>query len=176
MSTPASATTPQHTIWTHWVDSQHPLGTEVQDEGDMYPQDNGETLEYGAMVNPESGKVEKYEECWFDVNLDELKGEGRRFGWVLKSESEGWRGMVVRIGDYVQGVAKKGEKVGAERWEWKGGKWVSVVSVGDLDIPLGGVFKEEGGFEVGRLVTGKATSESNEDEERVWKVVEAFQW
>jgi len=39
----------------------------VKDEGDMYPQDNGEVLEYGAMVNPEKGVIEKYQEYWVDL-------------------------------------------------------------------------------------------------------------
>jgi hypothetical protein len=71
-------------VWEHWVDSKVTNAEEVKDEGDMFLQDNGEVLESGNMVNPETGKVEKYEECWVDLDL-----QGGESG--MGAQDGGWR-------------------------------------------------------------------------------------
>ena len=114
---------------------------EVKDEGDMYPQDNGEVLEYGAMVNPEKGIVEKYEECWVDLEPKRVGTEERLKCWALKMEEKGEegevvRGMIVRIGEYIQGVVRRGGEVAVGRWVWSEGKdWERLVGIGKLDVP-----------------------------------------
>jgi hypothetical protein len=86
LSTPSSDTKPAHTIWTHWVDSKSI--EEVRDEGDMHPQPNGEVLEYGEMVNPVKDKVEKYEECWVDLEPRVVGDEGVKRSWVIRTEGK----------------------------------------------------------------------------------------
>src|ERR1700712_1231817 len=57
-----------HSKWRHWVDCRNPDADGVVDEGDMYPQTDGRTLEKGCMVNPATGKLTDYEEVWKDLD------------------------------------------------------------------------------------------------------------
>ncbi|KAI0128601.1 hypothetical protein BJ170DRAFT_594436 [Xylariales sp. AK1849] len=135
------ASEPPHAVFEHWVDSRHADAERVRDEGDMYPGEReGEEVERGAMVNPATGAVEAYEECWVD-GLAESRAAAARDaggmdgGWVLRWESEAGRGMMVRIGALVQGVLRVGGEVGVGRW--KGGEgpggWEGVAEVGAHD-------------------------------------------
>jgi Protein HRI1 len=51
-TSPATDSKPEHTVWTHWVDSTTPDGEAVKDEGDMITLESGELVERGQMVNP----------------------------------------------------------------------------------------------------------------------------
>ncbi|PBP19817.1 hypothetical protein BUE80_DR009293 [Diplocarpon rosae] len=129
---------PAHTVWTHWVDNK--TTEEVKDEGDMYPQPNGETMEYGSMINPKTGREEKYEECWVDIEAGTVYGEERRRSWVLKTEDQGRgaRGMVARIGRYVQAVVRREGEFSVGRWVWSAGQgWEVVVEIGRTALPSG---------------------------------------
>lgn len=147
----------------------------MQDEGDMYPQPNGEVMEYGIMVNPASGKEEKYTECWVDLDIESLDGESRKRGWVLKTESgeEGkggkTKGMVARIGGYIQGVVRRGDDVSVERWKWsvEAKKWEVVVQIGELDV-------SEEAFEVRKEIQKGDVLKSGGG--LVWECTEAFEW
>ncbi|KAK8049265.1 hypothetical protein PG994_010995, partial [Apiospora phragmitis] len=81
-----AAASPPHSVFRHWVDSRHEDAVAVVDEGDMVPSPRpGETLESGRMVNPATGLVQPYEECW----LDEEPGEGAASeGWVLRYQQD----------------------------------------------------------------------------------------
>ncbi|KAG9232783.1 hypothetical protein BJ875DRAFT_505772 [Amylocarpus encephaloides] len=163
---------PSHTEWTHWVDSK--TMDEVKDEGDMFPKEDGsnEVLERGAMVNPATGQVEDYQEFWVDIEPTKLEGEEERRSWVLKTVTEDdegrvVRGMIVRIGEYIEGVLRVGEDVGVRRWQWKGSNWEETLRIGRLEEPFDG--KEMGTLvEVGHEVNGK--------DGIVWKYVEEFSW
>jgi hypothetical protein len=117
-----------------------PIGSEVKDEGDMYPiEGSSEVLEKGAMVNPATGQVEEYEELWVDLEIGRVRGEEGFVSWVLRTSSEdeerGIRGMVIRIGEWIQGVLRKGDEVCIERWRWEGKEWNRVLDIGNLELP-----------------------------------------
>lgn len=131
-STPARDGSAEHTIWTHWVDSTTLDGEAVKDEGDMIKLASGEAVERGQMVNPKTGKMEKYEESWTDI-----RPMGDKIGWVVKVQGQGVRGMVVRIGGFAQGILRKGSDVGIKRWRYMGGEegWDPIIGIGSLDAP-----------------------------------------
>lgn len=158
---------PAHTVWTHWVDSR--TTEEVRDEGDMFPQPRGETLEYGAMVNPATGKEERYEECWVDLEAGAVDGEQECQSWVFRAEDRegGVRGVMARVGRYVQAVVRRGEEFGVARWMWSAEMgWASTVEIGRAEVP-------------GELLTAV---EVKPGEKRVgsdglqWSCVESFAW
>jgi hypothetical protein len=143
------------------------------DEGDMYPKDDGsnEVLEKGAMVKPATGKITKYEECWVDLEPVMLPGEGDHQSWVMitkKTTPEASvKGMMIRIGGYVQAVLRDGEKVGVRKWKWEAGEWKETVIIGELDSPLaGGKMRRE--MEVGEEFVSPGG--------RMWRCVESFRW
>ena len=148
----------------------------MRDEGDTVPQPNGEVLEFGTMVNPESGREEGYVECWVDLEVGsiDLEGESQRGemkSWVLRCESgygeEGVRGLVVRVGTWIQGVVRSGEEVGVARWRWRDETgWERVVEIGVLDLPPD-VFGE------GEMKEGEKIEERDG---LVWECVESFEW
>jgi Protein HRI1 len=136
----------------------------VADAGDMHVQPNGEVLEQGSMINPSTNKVEQYEECWVDLK-DE---DGReKVGWVLKVEEEGMKGMMVRVGGWIQGVLRRGEEFEVARWRFTERKgWEQLVGIGRLELPRE-VFWHEG-------VRDGVKFMGNQGEE--WVCVESFTW
>jgi Protein HRI1 len=131
----------------------------------MFPQENGELLESGNMVNPETGKDEKYKECWVDAELS-----GQKVGWTLKMEEEGKRGMIIRIGRWIQGIIRRGEQVAVARWKYKndreGTVWIREVAMGMFDHPERMFGSEK--LEVGKCFEGMKGEG--------WEVVESFTW
>jgi len=172
VSTPADYDTgelrrPAHTVWSHWVDSK--TLDEVKDEGDMYPQANNEVLEKGAMANPSTGKITDYEELWQDLDPILVGSEEMYISFVLKLEepSAKARGLVIRIGEWIEGVLRVGDAISVARWQWTGkGGWKRVVAIGELDLPLD-VFKESSIREGGTFET---TSHFR------WACIEAYNW
>lgn len=109
---------PWHSAWEHWVDSRsdHP----PPDEGDMWPQPNGDILEKGSSRDPKTGVVSEYEELWADLPVDRVGGEAHFISAVLRLQDDerNARGMVVRVGGWCQGLLKIGNDVTLERWKW----------------------------------------------------------
>lgn len=141
----------------------------MKDEGDMYIQPNGEVLEYGTMVNPATGKEERYEECWVDLEIKVVGEERERRSWCLRVEDEEKeiKGCVIRIGGYISGVLRRGEDVVCARWLWSEvGGWGTFVKVGELSVPED-VFGE-GEIEEGRVL------ESGDGLK--WTCVESYNW
>lgn len=122
-----------HSQWEHWIDSRTSEPEKATDEGDMYPQDDGSTLEKGSMVNPDTGIDTAYEEVWDDEEPRQTTSE--QVCVVLRYEDGDGRGLVVRLGRYSQGFFKIGEDVSLERWEWKDSRAVQVVSMGKGEFP-----------------------------------------
>jgi hypothetical protein len=169
-STLAQEERPAHTEWSHWVDSK--TTEEVRDEGDMYPQENGEVLEYGSMVNPAKGVMEKYEECWVDLSPRVIPPEKGFVSWVLKCEDveRGVKGKVIRIGEYIQGVLRKGDGISVGRWMWsEGDGWRKAVDIGGLgtEVPSE-VLRIDPDVKEGDKKKGGGGLE--------WKCIEAFSW
>lgn len=131
-----------HSIWHHWVDSHHANAEEVIDEADMYPQTDGRTLEIGRMVNAATGKMTDYEELWKDVEpLVTSSEEAIPKACVvlqLQDDAHKARGMVMRLGQFCQGVLRVGESVNLERWQWyERGGWKRASRIGDYWLPCG---------------------------------------
>ncbi|KAL8660544.1 MAG: hypothetical protein Q9202_006438 [Teloschistes flavicans] len=148
--------------WEHWVDS----GTDepAEDKGEMISLENGDVLERGETRDEKTGKVEQYEELWTEMALVTPDSQVENVCVVLEVEEDNGRarGMVVRIGGWCQGILKKGQSVTVERWRWDGGKWQSVVSLGESELPCKDVV-EKGNYEEGREILSGGLK---------WRVVE----
>jgi len=95
---------------------------------------------------------------------------------LLHDEEHRVKGMVVRVGQFCQGVVKVGERFALERWEWKGremvregddsraraGGWKRAVRVGDWWLPCGAALREDLLKEGGEV----------KHQDMAWKVVE----
>lgn len=127
----------RHSKWEHWIDSRTNEPENATDEGDMYPQSDNKTLEKGKMINPATGKETEYEEVWHDVDPVSTNAGGKIKSFVLQFDNEaGLRGSIVRHGHFVQGFLKEGERLTAERWEWKEeGKWGRLLKLGTEELP-----------------------------------------
>ncbi|KAI7304778.1 hypothetical protein KC315_g15000 [Hortaea werneckii] len=142
-----------HCEWCHWVDNRTERPEDAVDEGKMYPieGDGQRSLEKGRMVNPDTGRMTEYEEIWRDVDAvgipEVVGGEGVEGEdeqkvsavLILDEPEQRARGMVVRIGQYCQGVLRVKEEFSLERWEWAGKEkgWERKVRMGSLFLPCG---------------------------------------
>lgn len=185
-----------HSTWTHWIDSLHADVSKVTDQGDMYPSPDGKhVLERGIMINPATGRMARYEEFWEDEEVEIV--EGRRCSVVLKMEDEILgekgekivvRGMVVRVGQWCQGLIRVGDEIALERWryvreaqisgrknekvgegvkdETKNGMWARVARLGRLFLPCTIAFRPEG------IVVGSRVSHGDYK----WEVNEVCWW
>ncbi|KAI0405355.1 hypothetical protein F4802DRAFT_597189 [Xylaria palmicola] len=166
----------RHAAWRHVVDSRTPTPGAVVDEGDIFPQHDGTTLETGRMVNPATGDLTEYEEVWTDLeaegilpaspNQGALTGRPTARCVVLELEDghREARGFAICLGRYYQGVARVGHDFAAERWLWTEGEWRPEYRVGHLRIPRSTLLDNpslSGGDEVG-----------SEDTCQRWRVAE----
>lgn len=165
-------------VWKHWIDNRTLDADKVHDEGFMFPQPDGRTLEKGAMVDPKTGRLEDYEEMWSDVEALACEKGGVDVGTkcvVLQmegtignaEEKEVARGMVVRLGQYCQGVVRVGEAFALESWQWEGPgekeDWKRLARMGDLFLPCGPAMEHFDRLQLGGRVT---------HEDFTWHVVE----
>ncbi|KAI7177906.1 hypothetical protein KC343_g13082 [Hortaea werneckii] len=156
-----------HCEWRHWIDSRTEKPEDVVDEGKMYPieGDGQRSLEKGSMVNPGTGRMTEYEEIWRDVDAVGIpavvgsegvgaEDEGKVSAVLILDEpGQRARGMVVRIGQYCQGVLRVKGEFSVERWEWAGEEkgWERKVRMGSLFLPCGPA-RDILGMEVGSQV------------------------
>lgn len=127
-----------HSVWRHLVDSRTQTPEAVVDEGDIFPQEHGRTLETGRMVNPMTGKLTDYEEVWSDLEAEDMPRTSRDSAeptttqqqlrrrcvvLELRDQERGARGMAVCLGAYYQAVVRVGDQFAAERWKWGKGRW-----------------------------------------------------
>ena len=160
---------PQHSVWEHWIDSKS--DNPSVDEGDMWPQANGDVLERGTQRHPVTGLECEYEELWRDLEVEVVGEEKQCVSIVLKTEDTAAviKGLVVRVGSWCQGILKVGSKFTIERWEWssKGSeipKWSRVVKIGDGALPCISTFNN--------VVNNSLVQSGNLQ----WKVIEKFTW
>lgn len=144
--------------FVHWIDSRTSTPENATDEGDMYPQLDGTTLEKGSMVNPETGIVTAYEEVWDDEDVPSTGSA--QICVVLKYENGNDKGLVVKLGKYCQGFMKIGEQPSLERWEWNN-QPVCTIKMGTEKLPA--KLAMEKNFTLGENV---------EVAGRSWKVIE----
>ena len=107
-----------HSVWEHWIDSRS--DDPSADEGDLWPQPNGDVLEIGRMIRPSTGLLTDYEELWTDLPIGTVGEETHCVSIVLrvKESTPNGRGMIIRAGDWCQGILKVREHVTIERWKW----------------------------------------------------------
>ncbi|KAL8650351.1 MAG: hypothetical protein Q9210_003875 [Variospora velana] len=160
--------------WHHWIDSQ--TDDPARDRGEMSTQDDGDVLENGITLNPETGMEELYEELWTDLPLTPGSSSGpARICVVLRVEEveTGMRGMVVRVGRWCQGILKKDGAVSLERWQWvediensRDGTWDVTVRVGADELPCKHILDVEKSVEGTKIDCGAFS----------WEVVEVSTW
>ncbi|KAK1991075.1 hypothetical protein LX36DRAFT_646974 [Colletotrichum falcatum] len=141
----------RHSRWEHWIDSRTTEPENAADEGDMYEQPGGLTLEKGRMVNPATGAETDYEELWRDIDA------------VPPTKS---RGLVVWLGRFCQGISRVGGDMAAQRWEWKGeeGGWKRTARIGARELPCEALLKTGAPLSVGAHVVHEGL---------VWDVLES---
>lgn len=131
----------------------------------MVPSTDGKTVERGSMLNPATGKITPYEECWASVEAipTEKNGKVECLVLLLHDDANEQRGVVMRLGQFCQGVVRSGKSFALERWKWTSeGGWKREVRIGDLFLPCGSAMSDE--LEKGGEV---------KYQDQVWKVVES---
>ncbi|KAK1959846.1 hypothetical protein LY78DRAFT_662941 [Colletotrichum sublineola] len=160
----------RHSRWEHWIDSRTTEPENAADEGDMYEQPGGLTLEKGRMANPATGVETDYEELWRDIDpvpVPVAAGGGGVECIVLRFEDEPTRsrGLVVWLGRFCQGISRVGEDVAAQRWEWKHEEgWKRTARIGARELPCEALLKTGAPLSVGAHVV---------HEDLVWDVLES---
>ncbi|KAL3423689.1 HRI1 domain protein [Phlyctema vagabunda] len=157
---------PGHSQWFHWVDNT--TKEEIQDEGYMYPiEDSNEVRETGSMAHPETGEMTAYEEIWTDVEIVKVGNQEKFVSWVMKLDDEETktRGMICRIGAWVQGVLKIGDEMSVVRYKWdeQNSQWQLDLSMGRFDMPRDVALETERELKTGEEFAG-------------WSVVESHYW
>ena len=138
--------------WTHWIDSKNIHPEEEVDEGDMEETGPNETSERGSSVHPQTGAVRHYEEIWQDLPVARSKlslvGTGDSDGriaivLVVESVALAARGMSIRVGQYCQGMLRRGDDVSCERWCLLDGQWHCVFKTGEASLPCAVLWERE---------------------------------
>ena len=131
----------------------------------MFPLNAFQTLEFGNGINPRTGNMWAYEEFWTDLSIGVTPSANNpdppKWSIVLRLDASesAVRGMVVRLGQWCQGIVINGEYVTVERWEWKVrgegagketmGDWERTVRIGNFFPPCATTFQpsmlKEGG-------------------------------
>ncbi|CAE6465801.1 unnamed protein product [Rhizoctonia solani] len=108
--------------WSRIVDSRTEITdpTGEVDEGQEETLSNGDTKETGTMGGKE------YVEVWRSLEV----GTSPEV-WVSEKKDAG---VVVRVGEWAQGVVRNGDQVGAFRARIKDGKWVDVYRTGSAEV------------------------------------------
>ena len=141
----------------------------------MYEQPGGDVLECGEHPNKTTGEVEKYEELWGNVPVQQVEkqlpegvGHVSIVAKAENSEKKKIRGMVVRVGDWCQGILKEGEEITVERWHWmKGAGWKRIARLGTGKLLHCALALDEGMIKEGKRY-------GYEDME--WEIVELYHW
>ena len=135
----------------------------------MYEQEDGDVLECGQNVDAETGAVNKYEELWHDIGVQLVGQEKDHLSAMLiaNDKSHDTKGMIVRVGDWCQGILKVGEDTTVERWHWSHkDHWQLVAKLGQKSLACGATFDRIS------LELGKVIRHHDLD----WKVIELYAW
>ncbi|KAK8253602.1 hypothetical protein IWZ00DRAFT_568266 [Phyllosticta capitalensis] len=109
-----------HKKWVHVIDSRCGYDDEgTRDEGDMWERGGGYSLESGVMKHPNRQVEVAYQEMWKDVAIRTVNNEPLHYAVVLSHHNPKLksRGMIVRVGQYCQGILMLDREVTVERWE-----------------------------------------------------------
>jgi hypothetical protein len=142
----------------------------------MYPISEARVLEVGHAFHADFGAEKTHEEMWRDVPVQSTSAGGGKICSVLRVQDDAARvrGVVVRLGQYCQGLLVQGGNVTVERWEWAAGStgdseadgWNRTVRVGDGFLPCGVLFRTEV-LAVGGVV---------KFQDFEWRVEECWEW
>lgn len=164
-SEPSQEVGVRHAVWKHWVDSSKPDAGTVRDEADVREagDDAGTELERGRMLNPATGLEADYEEAWVSVGAvgtGSQPGSSPACAVVRVCDDERQlRGMVVRVGQFCQGILRVGDAVAVERWEWRSeGGWTLSAKFGEERLPVEMLLGDMEGLVVGSVVKDGARS------------------
>ena len=177
-------------IWRHWVSSRTINAENVVDEGDLEDVclEDGEVAyeqERGTMANAQ-GALQEYEEGWVDLPLDAYQKDTRRTsesGYrgsndivcvviktvdgasTIPSGQTQSKGLMIRLGNFVQGILRQGDNFAVERWFRDGGQssWKLVNRLGSGEIPCSMSFSESGLKQASTSTVGGL----------VWEVIES---
>ncbi|KAF2097542.1 hypothetical protein NA57DRAFT_77798 [Rhizodiscina lignyota] len=166
--------------WQHWIDSKHSTqesGNVVRDVGRCFPQPNGDTQELGKMVNPDTGLETEYEELWGALEIQSTEVDtDRKIAVVLQTsekQEDGknaavCKGLVVRVGQFIQGLAVIDGHVTVERWAYDKYRreWNEVVRLGCAKLPCSKLFDPI------NIVEGEEISHGDLS----WRVMEQYLW
>ncbi|KAI9699891.1 MAG: hypothetical protein M1820_006953 [Bogoriella megaspora] len=161
--------------WEHWIDSRVVLGAKPQDDsGQMYTLKDGRTLEKGYMNLTINGKEYSYpyEELWEDLTPDATDPkDSHKVAIVatMEDESREARGMIVRVGQWVQGIITKSGEISVERWRWndQDKNFMRILKIGRQFLPCLIAFEEKGPSAVGKKVEFDGMN---------WEVEERYAW
>lgn len=184
-----------HTIWDHWIDSKS--DDPGVDEGDMWIQKDGNVLECGKQVHPDTGEEIEYEELWHDLEVTSFGKKQNRSSLVMRADDpvKGARGMAVKIGGFCQGILKTRNGLTVERWEHKsadifqieaaghGGEykgrthndWSRTFKVGEGKLPCEYMCTNTDG-KIGLNTVLGDRIDNTWTPETEWKVVEEYYW
>jgi hypothetical protein len=115
------------------------------------------TLEHGFAFHPHLGRVAGHEELWRDVDARSTSSAETNICVVLRCQDDavGVRGVVVRVGQFVQGILMEGGEVTCERWEFQFGddgkdkgaeeevQWKRTARTGDSFLPCAVAFRPQ---------------------------------
>lgn len=173
-----------HSIWRHQVDTKYTLDEDIPvDEGDMYSVGDGRVLEFGHAWNRAIGYDQAYEELWDDIDIRPTYPSTSNVCVVMRLENPKAvaRGVIIRLGQFCQGILRQGSQWVVERWEFVeemegegtneekivGGNWQRTVKVGDMFLPCAVAFQTD----VVPAVGMKVKVDGGE-----WFVEESTQW
>jgi hypothetical protein len=183
-----------HTVWDHWIDSKS--DKPGPDEGDMLVQEDGDVVERGMQKHPVTGKDTEYEELWRDLEVQAFGKKHNRSTLVMRVDDpeRNIRGMAIKIGGWCQGILKAEGAMTIERWEYK-----SDISGGDSEDVTAWHPSDEGrtrngwfrtfrygegnlpcitmcGHTSGKLGLNTTTTDSKDELELDWKILEEYYW
>lgn len=160
----------RHAVWRHWVDSHTTEPETVRDEAVVNETGGpgGSELETGRMVNPATGVEAEYEEAWSSLEPLVIEpGSERRPAYVVlrtRDDEQSVRGMLIRLGQFCQGVLRDRDAVTVERWQWdQQGGWTLSARFGETRLPVDAL--------LGNIQTLKL-NDVVEDGTKTWKVIE----
>lgn len=141
-----------HGEWIHDIDSHTTEPESDSGVSSPHPTLPDVSLERGTMRHPGSGEMREYEEAW--KHLDVLPvgpgggvHEGQRVSVFLETGQAGdrRRGMVCRVGQFVQGIVRDGDDVSVQRWAWdeEEREWKPVARIGHAAMACDVTWKDE---------------------------------
>ncbi|KAK8151522.1 hypothetical protein IWX90DRAFT_393798, partial [Phyllosticta citrichinensis] len=170
-----------HKKWVHVIDSRCGFDEEgTADEGDLWDRPGGYSLETGIMRHPATGVDVAYQEMWKEVDVKAVNREPLRYAVVLSHHNPQLksRGMIVRVGQYCQGIYMLDREVTVERWQCGEDEskekrpndlWRRTVKLGSRFLPCVWTFEPE------KLTVGAKLMGPGEEDD-VWEVKELGAW